>query len=293
MLVRSPVPLYFQIANELETRIASGDYAVGALLPSEQQLAKQFGVSLITVRGAMRTLIDKGLVARQPGKGTVVRRQAVRSVWELGWLGELITSVLTSRLELVFKGFRKPPAWAAAKLGVQRTVRLHTMRTVRHAVGRADEPFMMSDIYHPATIAACLEDVDFESPSVGAKLVILTVEEKCGITVAGVRQTMTAELADAESARLLRVDPGHPLLVVMRDYVDAFGRPMQIGLSKYRTDHYEYILNISRGSARTNPPQSHPSAGPWSSSDDLPAFENTAPSRRTAREGRSRDGSKK
>lgn len=269
MLVRSPVPLYFQIANALEGRIASGEYPVGAPLPSEQQLAKQFGVSLITVRGAMRTLIDKGLIERRPGKGTVVRQQSVRSIWELGWLSELITPVLTSRLELVFRGFRKPPAWAAAKLGVHRTVRLHTMRTVRHAIDRADEPFMTSDLYHPATIAAALDDVDFESTSASAKLAILTVEEKCGIKVTGVRQTMTAESADAETARLLHLDPGHPLLVVMRDYFDSVGRPIQTGVSKYRTDHYEYILNISRSIMKVHMPQfcgatepARPFAGP-------------------------------
>ncbi len=272
MLVRSPVPLYFQVANALEARIASGDYPVGALLPSEQQLAKQFGVSLITVRGAMRTLIDKGLVGRLPGKGTIVRQPSARSVWELGWLGELVTPVPTSRLELVFREFRKPPAWAAAKLGVQRTVRLHAMRTVRHAVDRADEPFVTSDLYHPPTIAPALEDADFETASVGAKLVILTVEERCGIAVAGVRQTMTAELADEETARLLRIGPGHPLLVVMRDYFDAVGRPIQVGVSRYRTDHYEYILNISRSVTKTHPPGAYPPAEPVRQSEELPPF---------------------
>lgn len=250
MLTRSPIPLYFQIANQIETKIGSGEYPAGGFLPPERDLARQFGVSLITVRGAMKSLLDKGLIERLPGKGTLVLHREARAVWELGWLSELITSVLPSRLEIVSMGLSPSPAWVAARFGLQPRAQVHEMQTIRRAVQRADEPFMTTELYHPASIGTHLRRRDFESNAAQTKLVIMTVEEKCGVSIAGARQTMTAERADRKTARLLRIQPGHPLLVVTRDYFDTTGRLVQTGLSKYRTDHYEYVLNVSRGVGR-------------------------------------------
>ena len=247
-LGRPPVPLYFSIANELERQIASGDFAVGAFLPSEKELAARFGVSLITIRAAMAALIDKGLVRRERGKGTLVSARSESAVWELGWLSDLITSVVTSRLDIVTMGNTKPPPWVAARMGPQRQV--HFMRTVRRAVQRSNQPFLTTDLYHPAEIGAVLRKSDFLAEDAQRQLAIMTVERKCGLRVASVRQTMTAEAADNDAKKLLGVDLRSPLLVVIRDYFDTEGRLVQTGRSRYRTDNYDYVLNLARSNAR-------------------------------------------
>src|SRR5690606_30090334 len=92
---RLPIPLYFQIANDLEQQIKSGALRPDDQLPNEKALAASYGVSLITVRGAMRVLIDKGAVARYPGKGTfVARRDAPSHVWSIGSLDDLVSTGL-------------------------------------------------------------------------------------------------------------------------------------------------------------------------------------------------------
>src|SRR3954469_16132549 len=68
----TPVPLYFQIVNVLESRIYSGRYAPGALLGTEKALALEFGVSRITVQRALDSLARDGLVRRQRARGTFV-----------------------------------------------------------------------------------------------------------------------------------------------------------------------------------------------------------------------------
>lgn len=251
MLSDSPVPLYFQIATQLEARINSGEFGIGGYIPSEKQLASEFEVSLITVRAATRILVDKGLIERHPGKGTVVLRKSANTVWELGWLNELITSVLPSSLHLLSMGTVKPPAWVVARLGIGPDSQVHAMRTVRLAPQKPNEPFMTTDLYHPLDIGTKLKKSAFKSREAQSKLVINTVEEKCGVSVASVRQTMTAALADNDASCLLGIDPGHPLLVVSRDYFDATGRLVQVGNSRYRTDHYEYVLNLSRNPSRS------------------------------------------
>lgn len=250
MLQSSPVPLYFQLANQLEARITSGEYPVNSFLPSEHQLAAEFDVSLITVRGAMRLLIDKGLVERRPGKGTAVVEKSARTVWELGWLSELVTSVMASELKVIAMGQADIPDWVAQKLDLDGVSSVHHMRTIRVASRRNAEPYMMTDLYYPPDIGRELSKKKFQSAVARSKLAILTVEEACGLSVSGVRQTMTAETADKDAAKLLQVDIGHPVLVVIRDYVDEDGRVVQTGKSRYRTDHYEYVLNVSKNTSR-------------------------------------------
>lgn len=67
-------PLYSQIKTIMLQSIASGEYKVGEKIPSELELAKQYGVSRITTKQALNELMQEGIVDRVAGKGTFVRR---------------------------------------------------------------------------------------------------------------------------------------------------------------------------------------------------------------------------
>jgi DNA-binding transcriptional regulator YhcF (GntR family) len=68
----SPVPLYYQIANVLQSSIHAGLYPPGSLLGTEKELAETFGVSRITVRKAIELLHAEGLLRSRVGRGTFV-----------------------------------------------------------------------------------------------------------------------------------------------------------------------------------------------------------------------------
>jgi DNA-binding GntR family transcriptional regulator len=68
----SLVPLYMQAADYITGQIASGKLRVGARLPSERDLADQWGIAYQTVRRAMKELRERGLIASVIGKGTFV-----------------------------------------------------------------------------------------------------------------------------------------------------------------------------------------------------------------------------
>lgn len=67
-------PLYIQLMEELESSIQNGIYKPGDRIMTENEMAKEYGVSLITVRKALGFLIEKGLVVRKRGKGTFVTK---------------------------------------------------------------------------------------------------------------------------------------------------------------------------------------------------------------------------
>ncbi len=77
----SPVPLYFQLAQHIENEIRSGNLVSGDRLENEVKIAEELGLSRPTVRAAFSYLVDKGLVLRRRGQGTVVTKGKVsRSV---------------------------------------------------------------------------------------------------------------------------------------------------------------------------------------------------------------------
>ncbi len=62
--------LHQRVVSELMERVLKGHYAPGELLPPEQPLADEFGVSRIVVREAVKVLVEKGLVEVRQGRGT-------------------------------------------------------------------------------------------------------------------------------------------------------------------------------------------------------------------------------
>jgi DNA-binding GntR family transcriptional regulator len=70
----SPIPLYLQLAGRLEALIAEGAFPVGARLPGEEELARQYDLNRNTVRHALTLLVRTGLVRTERGVGSFVRR---------------------------------------------------------------------------------------------------------------------------------------------------------------------------------------------------------------------------
>lgn len=81
-VMRREEPLSSRVASELERLILHNHLAVGTRLPSERDLADQFGVSRTVIREAVRTLIARGLLEVKTGSGTVVRQVTSSSAVE-------------------------------------------------------------------------------------------------------------------------------------------------------------------------------------------------------------------
>src|ERR671919_2741615 len=72
---------YQQVADDLRTAIARGDYKTDEALPTERQLIERYGYSRPTIRQAIAQLRGEGLIDVEQGRGTFVRsRRPVRRV---------------------------------------------------------------------------------------------------------------------------------------------------------------------------------------------------------------------
>ena len=109
-LIRTNGPLYRQLADILRAPIADGSFPVGASLPKEAEIADRFGISLITVRQALRELAADGLIRKRSAKPAVVAAQAppMRARLNLASFGDL--AAYAENAELVIQSYRREPS---------------------------------------------------------------------------------------------------------------------------------------------------------------------------------------
>ena len=243
-LVRSGTPLYLQVSQALERQIASGEFPPGSRLPGDIEISEKHGVSLITARAAMRVLIDKKRIVRYPGKGSfVLTDDQGPADWRLGSIADLVLIGKKSEFVLLERRLCVPPKWVAEKYSLARGEKLYLFRTARETRG---ERFTVTDIYHPLAIGKRIKPQDIEMLKAQSKLMITVAQEKSGLRAHSIRQFLSADLADAQTAKDLRIESGVPYLLVERDFYSEDGQLIQTGRSKYRVDRFRYEINYAR-----------------------------------------------
>jgi GntR family transcriptional regulator len=111
-------PKYQVIAADLTAKIRGGRLAPGTALPPQKELSAVYGVTLVTLRQALRRLEDDGLVSQQPGRGTFVAEPRVTYRLDSlrGLAEDLRAQGQTVSTEILGQSLRRPPAWVAAEL---------------------------------------------------------------------------------------------------------------------------------------------------------------------------------
>ncbi|GAA3934601.1 myo-inositol degradation transcriptional regulator [Streptomyces gulbargensis] len=231
----SPVPLYFQLARQLESAVEDGTLAPGTLLGNEIDLATRLGLSRPTVRQAIRTLVDKGLLVRRRGVGTQVVRSGVRRPLELSSLYDDLestghrpaTRVLVNRLE-------PAPAPVATALGIPEGTAVHYLERLRTAHG---EPLAYLRNHLPAGL---IDPATAPLESTG----LYRTLRAAALTLHSARQTVGARSATASEAALLDEATGAPLLTMERTTFDDTGRAVEHGSHLYRAGRYSFEFRL-------------------------------------------------
>ncbi|MET7492722.1 GntR family transcriptional regulator [Streptomyces sp900116325] len=231
----SPVPLYYQLSQQLEAAIEQGRLAPGSLLGNEIDLAARLGLSRPTVRQAIQSLVDKGLMVRRRGVGTQVVHSQVKRPLELSSLYDDLeaagqrpaTRVLCNRIE---------PATArvAAALGVPEGADVHLVERLRSA---HDEPMALLRNHVPAGL------VDLGTERLEATG-LYRIMRAAGITLHSARQNVGARLATAEEAAQLAEPEGAPLLTMERTTYDDTGRAVEFASHVYRASRYAFDFQL-------------------------------------------------
>ncbi len=207
---RQAVPLHAEVAAMLRHRIMSRELPAGARLPALSELTEKLGVARMTVKQAMDSLEDEGLIERHAGRGTFVReidpprRHTLRMRADISELQSMVSQLRVSMpdgdisTEVFERNGRR-------FLGMKR---IHT---------REATPFCLVDLKLDSEIFAL-------APERFAREIVVAVLEDIGIGVATARQRVTISYADFELAQALEIPVNSPVFRVLREFFDTSGR---------------------------------------------------------------------
>jgi GntR family transcriptional regulator len=234
----SPVPMYYQVAQQLEHAIESGELAPGTRLDSELALATQLGVSRPTLRRAIEYLVDRGYLVRRRAVGTQVVHPKVRRPVELSSLYDDLTASRKDPRTKVLSLEAVPASDRVAHaLGLEDGTDVLAIERLRYADG---QPLAIMRNWLPLGL------VDLEAAQLeGTGLYQLM--RSAGITLHLASQTIGARGASAPEAKLLQAAKGEPLLTMERTTYNENGQPVELGNHIYRASLYSFeIVLVTR-----------------------------------------------
>lgn len=242
------LPLHQQVTNALLTRIESGELPVGAMLPPELELARQFGVSRHTMRAGLDALVRAGLIERQRGRGTVVVRppiqQSLRRFYSVAQAMsergvDLVTEVLERGRYADDDEYGLLACEHLALPQPQEVGYLVRLRLVE------DEPLMVEHLTFPLALCGAMIERPAEGEPDAAALSFYDVlQAQAGMRVTHAREVFRPVAIDGDEASLLDVPGGTPVFEVERTgFVGT--RPVEWRRSLIRGDRYRFAIDLS------------------------------------------------
>jgi GntR family transcriptional regulator len=231
-------PLYQQIKGLILQSLQAGEWKPGEAIPSEMDLAARYRVSQGTVRKAIDELAAENLVVRRQGKGTFVATHAEQHV-QYRFLrlvpdsGDLDSEGPAHRTMLECKRVR-------ASAEVARALALRTGDAViqaRRILAFGEVPTILEDLWLPG---GPFKGITAEQMAGYQGPTYAMFELDFGVRMVRAAEKIRAVAADAQQAKLLRVDTGAPLLSVERIAFTYNDTPMELRRGLYRTDTHHY-----------------------------------------------------
>jgi len=222
---------YQEIADELRQRVNAGQYARGRVLPSESELSEEFDASRVTIRRALETLRDDGLLAARQGFGWFVASEPLRqTLGQLGTIeGQLVDSGINAQRQIIEFAFVRATGRVKEALSTDQVLQVKRLNL-------ADgEPFAVVTVWCPAELGQSLSRRDVEQSP---------FYELLGVPLRGATQTIGADSVRPEDAGLLGVPIGSPVLRCERLTTDVDGRPVLLSEHVFPAHRTEFVVEL-------------------------------------------------
>ncbi|KAF0364211.1 UTRA domain-containing protein [Pediococcus acidilactici] len=239
-----PKTKFEKVAQSLVERIQQGIYSNMQRLPSEYQLADEYGVSRLTVRKAIERLVTAKILVKDPGKGTYIMSTNSSNKVESGRMGlQSFTEAAEtygkqSRTQVLdYQPLFQPDQRVEEKLNLRNNPQPEVDELVRRRFWD-DDPMTIEDIVILHKYVANHQKNDFKHSLF--QILAETVE------IAYSNQEIEAIKVDEKLAKLLHVQEGDPILCVHSLTYTADGQPIFYDTSYYRADKYTFKTTLTR-----------------------------------------------
>lgn len=234
---RTPVPLYFQIAERLRDDMRRRQMHPGDLLTTDERVQQEFGVSRATARKAIDELVDEGLVERVTGKGTFLTRPRLQVPLPLmlSFTEELQRRGMRPRTQIISVGWVPAGERVGHALGLPHKTSVLRLERIRYA---DDQPVLHTVDVLPEDLGLGPEE-DFSGS-------LYRLMESHGVRLAECQNIITASVTDRQLGKLLGVRAGFPVLALRRTSYDTEARPVLYEDAACRGDLYSYAVRMAR-----------------------------------------------
>ena len=227
---------YDEIAEDIRSRILSGNYNPNEQLPLEKQMCESYGVSRITIKKAVDELVIQGLVIKRRGSGTFVKAVDGGAVKELSLAkqfagftethkGKTISSKIV-RFEVVH-----PTEEIATKLKITIEDFVYYIIRTRYA---DDEPYVIEYTYMPISLIPGIKNDILLSSVYGY------IEKKLKLKIKSAHRTIRAILPNELEQEWLKIENKFPILEVEQVGFLDNGQPFEYSNAHHRSDKIEF-----------------------------------------------------
>ncbi len=231
----SRLPLYFQLAQQLEDAIRDGRLRPGDRIETEIELAHRLSLGRPTVRQAIQELVSKGLLVRRRGVGTqVVAAQFSRPIELTSLYDDLAACDHRPTTRVLELRSLSADGSVARALSLQEGSAVTYLERLRLQTG---EPLAIMRNWIPHGVT----DLDADSLETSG---LYEVFRRSGVHLRIADQRIGARAATRAEARLLGVKSGVPLLTMERTAFDDAGRAVEYAQHCYRADSYFFDTTL-------------------------------------------------
>lgn len=230
--------LYRGVEALIRGLITEGRIIPGDLIPPEPQLAASLKVSQGTVKKAIDNLVWEGLLYRHQGKGTYVSKvDFEKSLFRFFTYGDARGRAVRIEKRTVGRQRLKGPAEITRRMRCPEGTEV--VRIDR--IGLIDGlPILVEHSWWPADVVPGLEDDQLHIPDYLYALVL----DKYGVPILRAEETLSADGADADTARTLGIDEGAPVIVLHRLTYSRGDRIVEVRTTRGRADRFTYRTEI-------------------------------------------------
>lgn len=236
--------LHGVVSNDIRSKIYAKELGPHDRIPSEHQLMEEFAVSRGTVRKAIKTLVDEGLLVQEHGRGTFVSEPNVTTPAmgrPFSFAASLAERGIEYETRVILQEVIKASADVASHLRIERNDLVLRMRRLRVSDGK---PIMMVDSWTPLSVCPGIEDAPFDSESL-----FDAIERTSGRKVAYTSMAYSARAAGDQIAREMQVAEGSPILNLEQIMLLDDGTPVEWGDTMLGAGHT--IVGMARQNADT------------------------------------------
>jgi GntR family transcriptional regulator len=235
-------PLWLQLKHVLRDMLTF-DLTPGDQFPTEAQLGAAYSLSRVTVRQAITSLVDEGLLERRQGRGTFVLSARLAETLSAfrPFLMNGFDAVDPSDITVHSTETVAVPEWIGVKLGLQPDESVFKIRKVLTTAG---ERVAFRTSYVPLRLVPRLLEADMHPA------LIITLEETFGLRLMHAEETIEFIVADEFRADMLGVAVNHPMILVERVVAMSGGVPVKCSRTYYKADRFRFRRSLDRDTIR-------------------------------------------